>query len=365
MDDDVIETRLTSWLATQLPDAHDVRVEGLDRVDFGHSAETLLLTVAWRDRDGDHREDVVIRVRPREPGLLPPYDLERQFQILRALEPTPVRAPRAWWYEGTGDVLDRDFYVMERLPGSVYERVIPQELLDDPERVRRMCEDMVDQIAAIHSVDLRATGLAAIADGRGYLDGELDHWGGEIRRVQRGALPALERLEQELRGRRPEQCPTVTLVHGDAKPGNFAFVGGEVTAVFDWEMATIGDPLADIGWLEVLWPLPGSGFTTAAGALSVDEFLARWEERTGIRTQHREWYRAFQLYKMAVINLVGARVFDDRHSDDLRFADMAYAVPFLTTMALTELGIDEELEPGPMFPRKERIAEARKTADRQ
>ncbi len=148
MDDDDIESRLTSWLATQLPDAEDVRVDGLDRVEFGHSAETLLLTVAWRDRDGEHREDVVIRIRPPEPGLLPPYDLRRQFEILRALEPTPVRSPRAWWYEGTGDVLERDFYVMQRLPGTVYERVIPQELLDDPERVRRMCEDMVDQIAA-------------------------------------------------------------------------------------------------------------------------------------------------------------------------------------------------------------------------
>jgi aminoglycoside phosphotransferase (APT) family kinase protein len=362
MDDDDIETRLTSWLATQLPDAQDVRVDGLDRVEFGHSAETLLLTVAWRDRDGEHREDVVIRIRPPEPGLLPPYDLQRQFDILRALEPTPVRSPRAWWYEGTGSVLERDFYVMERLPGTVYERVIPQELLDEPERVRRMCEDMVDQIAAIHSVDLRATGLDAIADGHGYLEAELDHWGGEVRRVQRGFLPGLERLEQVLRERRPEQCPTITLVHGDAKPGNFAFVGGEVTAVFDWEMASIGDPLADIGWAEVLWVMPGS-FNNVSGTPSVEELIARWEDHTGIRTQHREWYRAFQLYKMAVIGLVGARLFDDGDSDDLRFNDMAYGVPWLTTLALTDLGIQEELDPGPVFPRDERVAEVRQKAE--
>jgi aminoglycoside phosphotransferase (APT) family kinase protein len=362
MDDDDIESRLTSWLATQLPDAEDLRVDGLDRVEFGHSAETLLLTVAWRDHDGEHREDVVIRIRPPEPGLLPPYDLGRQFEILRALEPTPVRSPRVWWYEGTGDVLERDFYVMEGLPGTVYERVIPQELLDDPERVRRMCEDMVDQIAAIHSVDLRASGLAAGAGGHGYLEAELDHWGGEVRRVQRGPLPGLERLEQVLRERRPEQCPTITLVHGDAKPGNFAFdEGGAVTAVFDWEMASVGDPLADIGWAEVLWVMPGS-FTNALGTPSVDEFIARWEERTGISTQHREWYRAFQLFKMAVIGLVGARLFDDGHSDDLRFNDMAYGVPWLTGLALTDLGIEEELEPGPLFPRKERVAEARQKA---
>ena len=259
-------------------------------------------------------------------------------------------------------MLERDFYVMQRLPGTVYERVIPQELLDDPDRVRRMCEDMVDQIAAIHSVDLRASGLDAIADGHGYLEAELDHWGGEVRRVQRGPLPGLERLEQVLRERRPEQCPTITLVHGDAKPGNFAFVGGEVTAVFDWEMASIGDPLADIGWAEVLWVMPGS-FTNVPGTPSVDELIARWEERTGIRTQHRAWYRAFQLFKMAVIGLVGARLFDDGHSDDLRFNDMAYGVPWLTGLALTDLGIEEEIEPGPMFPRS--VAEARQKAEQQ
>ena len=96
--------------------------------------------------------------------------------------------------------------------------------------------------------------------------------------------------------------------------------------------------------------MPGS-FTNVPGTPSVDELIARWEERTGIRTQHREWYRAFQLYKMAVIGLVGARLFDDGHSDDLRFNDMAYGVPWLTALALTDLGIEEELEPGPLFPR--------------
>ena len=364
MDDD-IETKLTSWLATLLPEADDVRVEGLDRVEFGHSAETLLLTVAWREGDTEVREDVVIRIRPPEPGLLPPYDLQRQFDILQALDATPVRSPRARWYEGTGDVLGRDFYVMQRLPGTVYERVIPQELLDDPERARRMCADMVDQLAAIHTVDLQATGLTAIGDGRNYLERELDHWSGEVSRVQRGSVPALERLEEVLRERRPEQCPTVTLVHGDPKPGNFAFDdAGVVTAVFDWEMATVGDPLADVGWAEALWTMPGS-ITNVPGAPSVDELVARWEDRTGIRTQHRDWYRAFQLYKMAVIMFVGARLFDDGHTDDLRFVDMAYGVPFLTGQALAELGVQEELDAGDVFPRKERVAEVRQKAEQR
>lgn len=345
--------RLAAWLGTQLTEASDVRVEGLDRVAFGHSAETLLFAIIWRDADGDHCRDVVARIRPPEPGLLPPYDLGRQFRILRALEPTPVRSPAALWWDPDGDALGRELYVMERLPGDVYEQDVPTDLAADQRRVHRMCEAMVEQIAAIHSVDLEATGLRPLADGDHYLDHELDHWAGEIRRVQRGPLPALERLVTALREQQPAQCPTVTLVHGDAKPGNFAYVGSEVSAVFDWEMATVGDPLADIGWAEVLWDL--TGFTALPDALSRDEFVDRWAALTGIESRNRGWYRALQLLKMATIELVAGQLFDDGWTDDTRFLYMAHAVVFMTQQALTELGITENLETGPVLPRQERI----------
>jgi aminoglycoside phosphotransferase (APT) family kinase protein len=355
---DDIESRLTSWFTAQLPDARDLRIEGLDRVELGHSAETLLLTIAWIAHGMDHREDVVIRLRPPPPGLLEPYDLQRQFGILRALEGTPVRAPRALWYEGSGAVLGREFYVMERLPGTVYERFVPEELEGDPPRIRRMSESMTEQIAAIHSVDLHATGLDAIGGGRGYLDRELQHWAHEIARVQRGPLPALERLVTALRERQPEPCPRVTLVHGDAKPGNFAFDGDEVSAVFDWEMASVGDPLADIGWAELLWTSPGS-FTARPASLSVDEFVTRYQQLTGIAVRHREWYRAFQGLKMSVIMLVGAMLFDEGCTDDVRLAQMGLAVHPMTMQALRELGVEDDLEPGPVSPRMERVLAVR------
>jgi aminoglycoside phosphotransferase (APT) family kinase protein len=110
-----LEARLTPWLSAQLPAARGLRVEGLDRVAMDHSAETLLCTLV---SDGETR-DLAIRIRPPAPGLLEPYDLERQFDILRALAPTPVRAPRALWLEPSGPILGREFYVMERLAGTV------------------------------------------------------------------------------------------------------------------------------------------------------------------------------------------------------------------------------------------------------
>lgn len=343
--------RLTAWFTEQLPAASAVRLDGVDTVDFGHSAETLLLAVVWIADDGDHRQEVVIRLRPAAPGLLPPYDLTRQVAVLRALEPTAVRAPRALWHEPSGTVLGREFYVMERLPGEVYEQSLPQGIESDPARLRRMSFGIVEQLAAIHLVDLQATGLDRIADGREFLDRELDRWEAEIRRLQRGPLPALERLLAEVRARRPEPCPRITLVHGDPKPGNVAFVGDEVSAVFDWELATIGDPLADVAWLELLWGFP-VGLPTVTGAPTVNEMIARYEELTGISTQHREWYRAFQGLKMAVINLSGSMMYDRGESDDPKLKALGHAVHWMTRRTLLEFGITDDLESGPVLPRR-------------
>lgn len=347
--------RLAAWLATKIDGAQDVRIEDVDRAAMGHSAETLVMTISWEATAGAQVLDVVVRVRPPAPGLLEPYDLARQFLVLRALEPTAVKAPRALWLEPTGDVLGREFYVMERLRGQVYERGYPEELAADPDRLRRMCTGIAEQIAAVHTVPLSGTGLESLGDGRDYLTTELVHWNGEIERMRRGAVPALDQLAAALRERQPEQCATVALVHGDTKPGNFAFEESEVTAVFDWEMTSVGDPLADVGWAEVNWTMPGY-FTAARGALTCDEFVALWQDLTGIAARHRPWYRALQLFKMAAICFVGGQLVDRGHSRDIRLVDMAYAVSPLTVRALGELGIEDVADHGTVLPRKERIA---------
>jgi aminoglycoside phosphotransferase (APT) family kinase protein len=346
--------RLTEWFAARVPGANDVRIEGFEGVPTGHSAETTRLTLAWRDGGEDRRRGLVLRVRPPAPGLLEPYDLRRQFDILRALEPTRVHAPPVRWFEETGTVLGREFYVMDFVDGTVYERTVPSDLEADPARLGRMSRSLVDELAVIHSVDLEATGLGFLGDGRDHVERELDHWESETRRVQLGPLPALERLIRELRARRPEPSAVVTLVHGDAKPGNFAFANDRVSGVFDWEMTTVGEPLADIGWAEVNWTTPGA-FTNRPGSLTRDEFVTRYEQLTGIPVRHREWYRAFQSYKMCVIMLVGAMLFDGGASADVRLGQMGWAVHPYTVAGLAELGVHDAPESGPVTPRPERM----------
>jgi aminoglycoside phosphotransferase (APT) family kinase protein len=347
-----LEQRLTGWLRGQVPDADEVRLDGIDRVSFGHSAEMMTLRVVTRQGGRDDHQDVVLRLRPEPPALLEPYDLARQFRILRALADTPVRVPRALWLEQTGDVLGRPFFVMERVTGDVYEMEPPADAAD--QTVVRMCQSLVEQLAAIHTVDLGGTGLDTLDDGANHLDRELGHWAAEMNRVKRGHLPALERLHRELLTAKPEPCPKVTLVHGDAKPGNFAFIDGEVSAVFDWEMTTVGDPLTDIGWLEMLWMQP-VGINSHPAALAVDDLLAHYQAVSGVTVANRPWYRAFNAYKMAVICLIGAMLVEDGHSDDQKLVLAAYGTSLLTGAGLTELGIDEDLDDGPVLPRQARI----------
>lgn len=337
-----VRGRLTEWLAAKLPHAEAVAVEGLDRVEFGHSAEMLVLTIVTRGA----RRDVVVRLRPRPPALLEPYDLAKQFTVLRALEESTVRVPRALWLEDSGDVLGRPFFVMERVAGAVYEMEAPD---GDHAGIQRMCEDMADQLAAIHTADIDALGLSSLDAGDGHLDREIDHWAGEMERVKRGPLPALERLLTELKASRPQQYPKVTLVHGDAKPGNFAFAGEKVSAVFDWELTTVGDPLTDIGYLELLWRMP-VGIPAHEAAPSIDEIIAHYEASSGIEVRNREWYRALNAFKLAVINLVGAHLFDSGVTDDQRFLLNAYGIPLFTQMGLADLGVTDKLDDGPVTP---------------
>ena len=351
---DEVRDRLTGWLQMQLTNADGVRVEGLDRVEFGHSAEMMVLTIV----SSAGRQDVVIRLRPQPPALLEPYDLTKQFTVLRALENSPVRVPRALWLEDTGDVLGRPFFVMERVPGHVYELEAPSEPEVSADGVRRMCASLAEQLAAIHTVDITGGELSSLDDGHRHLDREIGHWSAEMARVKRGTLPALERLLRELTDSQPAPSPRVTLVHGDAKPGNFAFVGDAVSAVFDWELTTIGDPMTDIGYLELLWRMP-VGIPSHGSAMAIDDVLAHYAATSGLTIANREWYRAFNAFKLAVINLIGSRLFDDGVTDDQRFMLNAYGIPLFTQMGLADLGVTEQLDDGQVMPTEERMKQAR------
>src|SRR6185436_5834520 len=229
-------------------DAHGIgagRVEA-ERIGEGHSNITFLI------RRGAAR--VVLRRPPRPP--LPPsaHDVLREARLLRALESTPVRVPRVLAVGDDEDVLGVPFYVMEEVHGSVLASSIP-DTLDTPEERARTAGELVDALVEVHAVDWRACGLEGYGKPTGYLERQLRRFSGLWEHNKTRELAVVEEVGEWLSANLPES-PASTIVHGDYRLGNVMVADeapARLVAIFDWELSTIGDPLADVGYLTITW----------------------------------------------------------------------------------------------------------------
>jgi aminoglycoside phosphotransferase (APT) family kinase protein len=306
-----------------------------ERIGEGHSNFSFLVT------RGDAR--VVLRRPPRPP--LPPsaHDVLREARLLLALEPTPVRAPRVL---ATSDesVLGVPFYVMEEMHGTVITTDIPAALDNEAER-RRICEDLVDALVEIHSVDWRACDLEGFGKPTGYLERQLRRFNGLWEFNKTRELPVVEEVGGWLARNLPES-PESTIVHGDYRLGNTMVADdppGRLVAIFDWELSTIGDPLADVGYLTVTWAQADdpadvsfaslSAATRRPGFLTRAELTARYEELSGRSVSALSWYQALALWKAAVFMEGNYKRFTMGNSDDEYLAMFDQGVPALAEKA--------------------------------
>jgi aminoglycoside phosphotransferase (APT) family kinase protein len=311
------------------------RVEA-ERIGEGHSNITFLL------RRGDAR--VVLRRPPRPP--LPPsaHDVLREARLLRALEDTPVRVPRVLAVGDDEGVLGVPFYVMEEVHGSVLASSIP-ERLDTPAERRRTSEELVDALAELHRVDWRACGLEGYGKPTGYLERQVRRFSGLWEHNKTRELDVVEELGEWLRDNMPES-PESTVVHGDYRLGNVMMgesVPAELVAIFDWELSTIGDPLADVGYLTVTWVEPDDpqdtmfanlgAVTRREGFLTREGLIARYEERTGRSVAALNWYQALALWKAAVFMEGNYKRFQAGSTDDEYLALFDRGVPMLAEKA--------------------------------
>ena len=269
----------------------------------GHSNVTYLI-----ERDG---AEVVLRRPPRPP--LPPsaHDVLREARLLRALADTPARVPAVLAVCEDEETIGCPFYVMERIPGEVIVSSVPATL-DSPAQRRQIAEQLIEALAEIHAVDWRAAGLEGFGKPTGYLERQVRRFGGlwEVNRTRE--IPAVERVGAWLAQNMPESGPA-TIVHGDYRLGNTIFAAqspAHLEAVLDWEMATIGDPLADLGYLCMMWTEGGDprggmrdylgGVTRGEGFPTRGELIAMYEARTGRSMADLRWYTTLALWKSVV-----------------------------------------------------------------
>jgi aminoglycoside phosphotransferase (APT) family kinase protein len=269
----------------------------------GHSNVTYLI------RRGE--TEMVLRRPPRPP--LPPsaHDVLREARLLRALQDTPARVPRVLAVCAEEQVIGSPFYVMERIEGEVIVASIPGAL-DTPEERARIAAELIDALAEIHAVDWMAAGLEGFGKPTGYLERQLRRFGGLWELNKTREIPAVERVGAWLAESMP-QSGAATIVHGDFRLGNTIFAPGtpaRLSGVLDWEMATIGDPLADLGYLCMMWAEPGDpvgGLREHLGAITRQQgfptregLIAAYEQRTGRSMRDLRWYTTLALWKSIV-----------------------------------------------------------------
>lgn len=295
----------------------------------GHSNLTFLL------RRGE--EDFVLRRPPRGDLAVSANDVMRESLILSALGSTSVPVPEVLARCEDERVIGAPFFVMTRVPGRPVNDRLPTGFV--PARAgKRIAEQVVQALVDLHSADLERTGLATLGRRSGYLQRQLRRFGAMLEETATRPLPDLEPTASWLLEHLPSQ-PETTFVHGDFRLGNLMFAQRlRLSAVLDWEMATVGDPLADIGYLTATWAGPGeadnpmfslSRVTAGPGFPGRAEIAHRYEAATGRNLEHLPWYQILALWKSAIFLEGSFARFQAGASSDTFFSTLERGVPAL------------------------------------
>jgi len=323
------EAALGAWL--------EANVEGfsspftLTKFPSGQSNPTYKISAA----SGDY----VLRRKPFGQLLPSAHAVDREYRLLSALHPLDFPVPRPLALCDDSDVIGAIFYVMELARGRPYaDGALPDF---DPATRRCMYEQLVDTLADLHSIDPAAADLSDFGKAGNYFERQVARWTRQYRDSQTDYVAEMERLIAFLPETLPQQSRT-SIVHGDYRIDNVMFDGaGTLTAVLDWELATLGDPLADFSYLAMQWAMPtdgGAGLAEldlkALGIPTLDDIARRYSERSGVPVARRlDWYFAYNLFRLAgIVQGIKKRVLDGTASH-AQAAEMAKRVPTLAAAA--------------------------------
>ena len=308
--------RLAGWLSDNIK-GEPLELTDVQLIAGGRSNLTYRLTVS-----GPSGSRLLVLRRPPLGHVLPTaHDMSREFRVLSALAGTQVPVAPLVASCSDEDVIGAPFYVMEHVPGVVLRTRTDTAVLTEPQTAD-LSRCLADMLAAIHGVDVAAVGLGDLGRGAGYLRRQLDRWQRQWELSATREMPGYAELVERLTAALPAEGD-VTLVHGDFRLDNVLVAVAprpRITAVVDWEMATLGDPLADLGLTLVYWSdpgeeswlqpdpqtqAPGPGLrtdgTTSPGFMTRAEFAAGYAQRTGRDISRIGYYVAFGYFKLAVV----------------------------------------------------------------
>lgn len=289
--------------------------------------------------------ELILR-RPPSGDLLPTaHDMAREVRVQRALAGSPVPTPPVVLDEPDPGTIGSPFYVMERVYGHVIRDVLPPAYADTAADRTRLADALVDTLVELHAVDPPAVGLAGFGRPDGFLDRQVRRWTAQSLSSRTGEVPALDELAARL-SRSVPRSARGTIVHGDYRLDNCLMHPtdpGRVAAVLDWELSTLGDPLADLGLLLLYWPEPGEPeiplvptVTGSGGFPGRAHLLDRYAAGSGADLDRVGWYHAFAQFKFAVIiqgvqaraeaGAMGGQQFAKVDADVVRLAETGLAI---------------------------------------
>ncbi|HYO58120.1 phosphotransferase family protein [Archangium sp.] len=327
---------LEKYLAEKVPGLTGPLV--VEQFPGGHSNLTYLLRMG--------EKELVLRRPPfGAKAIKAGHDMGREYRILSGLLPVYPKVPRPLVLCGENESpMGVPFYVMERVRGVIIRAKPPKGLELTPGFLRKLSENFVDNLVELHAVDWRAAGLGEIGKPEGYLGRQVAGWTERYGKARTDDIPEMEQVAKWLAGNLPAELAP-TLIHNDYKYDNLVLDPDQlpsIRAVLDWEMATIGDPLSDLGmalayWAEAADPeerrmLP-FGLTMMPGNMTREELVARYAEKSGRNTMGIAFHYVLSLFKVAVIAQQIYYRFKQGLTKDERFASMIFGVQVLSRTA--------------------------------
>ena len=344
MKETVVDADALSAYLSEHDGLTDGPVEVTDVVEHseGWSRDTISFTATWEDESGTGSKRLVVRIESEDspvPDEALERDIEREFRAMETAHEVGVPVATPYWYEPDESVFDGKFFVMAHRDGSApltWRKDIREELYAHwNSEDRALPNQFVDALAGIHSIEPADVPFMDNADPGDVVDRELNGWEDVFEEVTFKDEPIVREAFRWFRANKPD-IPELRLVHGDYRIGNMLVDDGEITAVVDWEVARLGDPLYDVGFTssqyfagKLIEPIERPELVCAL--LEHEWFYDEYEARTGITVdRHRvRYWRAWGAFTTALIFLAGARKYVEGRSDDVRSAWFQYPVPGL------------------------------------
>ncbi|MEM9886474.1 MAG: phosphotransferase family protein [Bacteroidota bacterium] len=323
---------ISTYLKNHLSDLGDLR--GI--VQFKGGASNLTYQLDFE------RQSYILRRPPLGTKAKSAHNMRREFDIMQRLKAHYPHVPKMLVFCEDKSVIGSDFYVMERLVGMIPRANLPKDVVWSPQTIRQMCEAAIDKLVALHQIDYQAADFESYYKGEGYVERQIKGWSKRYRKAKTPNVPNFEAVMEWLAGEMPED-KKACIIHNDFRFDNLVYDAEnptEVIGVLDWEMATVGDPLMDLGgslayWIEAndpyCWRLLRRQPTHLEGMMTRDEVVQYYLQQMDWQEVNMKYYYIFGIFRLAVIIQQIYYRYYHKQTSNPQFKIFAIAVDMLET----------------------------------